>query len=440
MPLTALLPAADGAALLLGGSLAAGPGPAVAVYSAVVLLVLAVTGAHRLRICLRSADELPRLLIATAGPALTLLPWLSTAAVWHTTVASGASLALARVGCYAGLRRARRRGRLSERTLIIGTGATAAELALLLREHPELGMTPAGFLDDLPSQGESLPVLGTVAELADVVATHRIRRVIVSFAAVADTELLGVLRDARPLGVDVTVVPRLHELGIAVPRYRLDEVWGIPLLPLRPGRTQAAAFGKRLAEPLVAAVLLVLLAPLLLALAGIVAASAGRPVLFRQARLGRADRPLVVPKLRTVCTGHDAPGCWQPPSGELTAPGRWLRATHLDELPQLYPVLLGRMSLVGPRPERPDFARHFDRTIPRYPDRRRMRPGITGWAQVHGLHGDTSITERARFDNQYIEYWSPWLDVVILARTLGAAQAAFRRRGTTVTGEEGGGR
>ena len=107
--------------------------------------------------------------------------------------------------------------------------------------------------------------------------------------------------------------------------------------------------------------------------------------------------------------------------------GRWLRATHLDELPQLLNVARGEMSLVGPRPERAYFAERFSKEIPRYADRTRMPAGVTGWAQVNGLNGDTSIFEHARFDNYYVEYWSPWMDLTILARTLAAVAVGGKR-------------
>ena len=123
-------------------------------------------------------------------------------------------------------------------------------------------------------------------------------------------------------------------------------------------------------------------------------------------------------KLRTLAGTDDADTRWTAPAGQYGPLGRWMRATHIDELPQLLNVVRGQMSLVGPRPERPFFAERFSREIPRYADRIRMPAGMTGWAQVHGLNGDTSIFERARFDNYYAEYWSPWLDAVILARTL----------------------
>jgi lipopolysaccharide/colanic/teichoic acid biosynthesis glycosyltransferase len=160
--------------------------------------------------------------------------------------------------------------------------------------------------------------------------------------------------------------------------------------------------------------------PVLAVLATAIWLDSGKAPLFRQVRVIGDGRQAVIWKLRTL-TGHPDPDTsWTVPERHCTRLGRWLRVTHLDELPQLVNVLRGEMSVVGPRPERPHFAERFAREIPGYRDRTRMPAGMTGWAQVHGLHGDTSIIERARFDNQYIEHWSPWLDLVILARTFGA--------------------
>ena len=174
---------------------------------------------------------------------------------------------------------------------------------------------------------------------------------------------------------------------------------------------------------------------MLLALGAVIRLRTGQPAVFRQLRVTGSGRQSTILKLRTVTeppaqsgtahpgTAHPVPAqrTWAPEPGQCRPLGRWLRATHLDELPQLVNVIKGDMSLVGPRPERGCFATGFARQIPRYADRDRVRAGLTGWAQVHGLHGDTSIVARSRFDNQYIEYWSPWLDVIILARTLAAA-------------------
>jgi lipopolysaccharide/colanic/teichoic acid biosynthesis glycosyltransferase len=260
-----------------------------------------------------------------------------------------------------------------------------------------------------------------------VVTRLHIRRVIVCYAACKDEDLVTVLRASRPLRADVCVVPRLYELGAAVPRSCLDEIWGIPLIPLRRlGHLPAGLWLKRAFDAAAAAILLVAAAPVLLALAVAIRLQSGQTPLFRQARVTGNGRSAAILKLRTLTDNGNPDTTWTVPSQQCGVLGRWLRVTHLDELPQLVNVLRGEMSLVGPRPERPYFAERFGREMPRYSDRSRMPAGMTGWAQVHGLHGDTSIFERARFDNQYIEYWSPWLDVIILARTL---MAISRRPG-----------
>jgi len=199
----------------------------------------------------------------------------------------------------------------------------------------------------------------------------------------------------------------------------------VPELPSRrpcatPACSPAARRLKRGFDLLVAVPSLMIALPLLTLLAVAIWLESGQSPLFRQVRVVGEDRRAVIWKLRTL-TGHDDPDTsWTVPARHSTRLGRWLRVTHLDELPQLVNVLRGEMSLVGPRPERPHFAERFGRDIDGYRDRTRMPAGMTGWAQVHGLHGDTSIAERARFDNQYIDCWSLWLDLIILARTLAA--------------------
>jgi len=184
---------------------------------------------------------------------------------------------------------------------------------------------------------------------------------------------------------------------------------------------------KRAFDIVIGTMLLLVCAPLIALLMGGVVLICGRPALFRQARVTGSGRIVKITKLRTVARA-DMDGRWTVSPEDCSALGRWLRATHLDELPQLVNVIRGEMSLVGPRPERPHFTSQFSEIIPRYQDRHRANGGMTGWAQVHGLTGDTSIHQRARFDNNYIEHWSLWLDLVILIRTLTEPVSGIRRK------------
>ena len=423
------MPLADALALAAAIGLTGRAGLTTALYALAVLTVLAVTGLQRLRVCLRVADQAGRILAAVALPLLILLFWMPAATAARLALWSAGLIFIFRVAVCAALRAAHRQGQLTEPALVIGAGTFGAHIGELMRAHPEFGLRPLGYLDFGPPRRDlALPSLGAPADLADVVARHRIRRVIVCYAACKDEDLVTVLRASRPLRADVCVVPRLYELGAAVPWSCLDEIWGIPLIPLRRlGHSRAGLWLKRVFDVAVAAVLLLAAAPVLLVLAVAIRLQSGRPPLFRQDRVTGRGRSAEIVKLRTLTEHGDPDTSWTVPTQQCTGLGRWLRITHLDELPQLVNVLRGDMSLVGPRPERPYFAERFGREILRYSDRTRMPAGMTGWAQVHGLHGDTSIFERARFDNQYIEYWSPWLDVIILARTLAAS--VFRLSG-----------
>jgi len=422
------LPAADAAGLAAAVAVSgAGREPAqAAVYAAAVLAVLAAGRLHRLRVCLRASDQAGQLLAAAAAPLPVLLMWAPAAprtlaglALLTATFALSARLAMC-----AALRAAHRRGWLTERAVVVGAGTFGGYLAGLMREHPELGLSPAGFVDDGPPRRDlPVPTLGTMRELAAVITSGGIGRVIVCFSSdCRDEDLVRVLRACRPLLTDICVAPRLYELGMRVPRDCLDEIWGVPLIPLRqPPRVGLTL--KRATDLAVALVLGLIAAPLVLALAVVIRLRSGPPALFRQERVTGDGAITPILKLRTLPvpsdpdTGRDPDIRWTVDEERCGPFGRWLRATHLDELPQLGNVVRGEMSLVGPRPERPYFAQRFSRDIPRYADRNRMPGGMTGWAQVNGLNGDTSVFDRARFDNYYAEYWSPWLDAVILART-----------------------
>jgi lipopolysaccharide/colanic/teichoic acid biosynthesis glycosyltransferase len=388
-------------------------------YVAVVLIILAATGQHRLPICLRVSDQIGRVLIATIVPALALLACLPGHRALSLAVWSG-GLALF---C---------RGLLTEPTVVVGAGTFGAYVAGLTREHPELGLHLVGLLDGGPPRRDlPVPFLGGPADLADVVGRLGISRVIVCFSsACRDEDFVSVMRASRPLRADVCVVPRLYELGMALPRSCLDEIWGIPLIPLRrSGRSPAALALKRIFDVVACAVMLALAAPLMLVLVIAVRLRTGQAALFRQVRVTGDGRTAQITKLRTLTAHDDHDTRWMPT--EQSPIGRWLRATHLDELPQLVNVMRGEMSLVGPRPERPYFAERFGHEVPGYGDRTRMPAGVTGWAQVNGLNGDTSIFDRARFDNYYVEYWSLWLDLVILTRTVAAVVRGIRSADTS---------
>jgi exopolysaccharide biosynthesis polyprenyl glycosylphosphotransferase len=394
-------------------------GPA---YAVAALIIMAVSGAHRLRICLRISDEIPRLAAFAAAPLVLLFPWgYAPARLLLFGVTSLALLIAVRSSLYAALRAAHRHGRLTEPALIVGTGHTGIEVGNVLLGHPELGLRPVGLVGGPPRKKESpLPVLGGLSDIAAVVARHDVCRIIVCFTdgRDADADLVTALRANRGFPAEVCVVPRMYELAAAIPVSCRDDLWGIPVIPLRPcGPRRPGRWVKRGFDLIAGTLLLIVSAPVQLALTIVILLACGRPVFFRQMRVTRGGDRIKITKFRTV-TVANSDAHWSVSSDHCTAIGRWLRATHLDELPQLLNVVRGQMSLVGPRPEQPYYTSRFAKLIPRYDDRHRVHTGMTGWAQVHGLSGDTSIPERVRFDNYYIEHWSLWLDVIILARTI----------------------
>jgi exopolysaccharide biosynthesis polyprenyl glycosylphosphotransferase len=272
-------------------------------------------------------------------------------------------------------------------------------------------------------------VLGGLDDLGAAVAETGARRVILAFSSQPDRVLVEAVKECQRLEVDVSLVPRLFES--VNERATLDHVGGLPLISLRPTNPHGWQFAlKHALDRSFALISLVLLAPLIAALAVGVRLSSPGPVLFRQRRIGRDGRVFDLVKFRTM---RERPGAaaepFTPPVGcapggvegedRRTPFGRWLRGTSLDELPQLINVLRGEMSLIGPRPERPEYAQRFASEVRRYDDRHRVKSGITGWAQVNGLRGQTSIDDRVEWDLYYIQNWSLALDLRILALTIG---------------------
>ena len=327
--------------------------------------------------------------------------------------------------------RLRSTGTIARRTLIIGAGEVGARVGRRLEQMPAYGLLPVGYVDDDPPPeatvgGRPGPVLGSPADLVELVEHHRAEHVILAFSGPADGVLLPLLRRCATLGVGVSLVPRLFD--VINSRLAYEPVGGLPIATLHSTDPLGPTFKiKHGIDRVVAVVLIVLLSPLLALIALLVKRESGGPVLFRQRRIGRDNHPFDVLKFRTMTIGDPAsdfmPIRGMAPGGiegsdRRTRIGRWLRRTSLDELPQLINVLRGEMSLVGPRPERPEFAALFAADMARYGERHRVRAGITGLAQVHGLRGQSPIADRVEFDNYYIENWSLGLDLKILAMTL----------------------
>ena len=417
-------------------------------FPPLVIGLLAIRGVYRPKITVQYLDELGHVVGACSVAAMTII------AVSVFTAASGEHAELlARVWVFGMIyvagshyvlnvtqRRARIERAIAVPTLIFGAGRIGAQVERRLDEKPELGLRPVGYVDPYPPSdeqvpGRRVPILGGPEDLESIVSRTGAKHVVMAFMSSrgSDATLVPIVRKCDELGLDVSLVPRLFE-SINV-RVKLEHIGGMPLYRLRAVNPKGWQFAlKHAGDRVMAAVLILMLAPLLLAATAAVRISSPGPIFFRQRRVGRDGRPFDLLKFRSMRPSEPrspgdnvrvllpedtAPGGVEGVD-RRTAIGKLLRRTSIDELPQLFNVLRGEMSIVGPRPERPEFVELFERRVSRYDDRHRVRAGITGWAQVHGLRGKTSLSDRIEWDNYYIENWSLWLDLKILLLTVAA--------------------
>lgn len=376
------------------------PHPGQVLVLATILFCYWLAGLYRSRLSLSLLNDLPFLAFGVLGGLVTELATRRLLAgiaddreLLRRALTLLVVVVLIRGLAYTTVRRVRRTGQVRHPALILGAGHVGLKLCRTLQEHREYGLDPVGFVDSWPrvEKISQLPALlaGGYEQLTQVIQSFDVRVVIVAFGSVREEELVAMLRTCDRMRCEIFFIPRLFEMNYVT--RDMDEVRGIPLIRVRRAPYRRSSWTvKRLVDVVVAAIALVGALPVLAACALALRIEGGPGVLFRQQRVGLDGRQFTLLKFRSLkpAAEQESATRWNIAHDCRLGPvGRFLRKTSLDELPQLWNVLTGTMSLVGPRPERPHFVREFSDRIPRYMARHRVPAGMTGWAQVNGLRG-----------------------------------------------------
>jgi exopolysaccharide biosynthesis polyprenyl glycosylphosphotransferase len=315
-------------------------------------------------------------------------------------------------------------GAVQDKVILIGTGDVARLILQKIRGAPYLGYRLLGLVADgngagAPAEVDGFPVIGCADQLSRLIDDYAVDEVIIALPEASDEEMVRLISLCHRERVSIKVFPDLFEIMTA--GVTIDDLGGLPLLNVRDVALRGWKLSFKRAMDLVgSAIGLILVSPFMVLLALLIKLDSPGPVFYVQERMGLDGKPFPMFKFRSMRADADANGpAWTVKDDpRKTRLGAILRRYSLDELPNLINVLLGDMSLVGPRPEQPAFVQQFQQLIPRYMERHREKAGMTGWAQVNGLRGDTSIMERTKYDLWYIENWSVWLDIKIIVRTV----------------------
>lgn len=322
------------------------------------------------------------------------------------------------------LRDVRRRGFNKKYVLIIGAGSLTKRVIKKAKENLSLGYEIVGVVDDLLEKGRTIngiKIIARVNELEEIIEKYLIDEIIIALPLREYDKLKTIIKQCEKSGVRTSIIPDYTKYIPARPQY--DELDGIPLLNIRyvPLDNFFYATTKRAFDIILSCIGLIVCSPILFLVAITIKVESQGPILFKQERVGLNKKNFIMYKFRSMKQQPESTSDTQwttETDPRKTKFGSFIRKTSIDELPQLINVLIGDMSLIGPRPERPFFVDRFREKIPKYMIKHQVRPGITGWAQVNGWRGDTSIRKRIEYDLYYIENWTFTLDIKILVMTV----------------------
>lgn len=322
------------------------------------------------------------------------------------------------------LRSIRKNGYNQKHILLVGYSKAAEQYIDRIKQNPQWGYNIRGILDDNIARGtlyKGVKVIGSVGNLSYILPENKLDEIAITLGLEEYYKLEKIVAECEKSGVHTKFIP---DYGNIIPtRPYTEDLLGLPVINIRyvPLSNTFNALIKRLTDIIGAIVCIIIFSPIMLTSAVLVKMTSKGPLIFKQERVGLHNKPFQMYKFRTmyVQTEEEEKKGWtQKNDPRVTSVGRFLRKTSLDEFPQLFNVLKGDMSLVGPRPERPQYVEKFREEIPRYMIKHQVRPGMTGWAQVNGYRGDTSIRKRIEHDLYYIENWTLGLDIKILFLTV----------------------